>query len=377
MITSTSLAPLRLLIVAIAGAVAPTLAVSQEGHGIVRQSITWRPGTGGPTRVTEQVSGTNQLLQAVHAVSERVVWASGHRGVVLRTLDGGTTWKRLPVPDSDSLEFRDVHAASANTAWILAAGPGARSRIYRTTNGGASWDLQFRNADTAAFYDCFTMLDARRGVAYSDASHGRTNILRTTNGGVNWTLVKQGDVPAPLPAEGAFASSGQCVVQSGPNTVLIATGAPGARMLRSTDAGARWTTSETPFVRAAVSGTTGMAFRDVSRSGGRGMAVAADINRLRLDTSSAALGVTSDGGRTWTLRLRPPLPGALSAVTLVGGANGKIAVVAGFGGAFATDDDGFSWHVINGSLYTGATSAGRTAWITGGGGRITRLDWEK
>ncbi len=326
-------------------------------------------------RVTEQTSGTNQLIQAVHAVNERVVWASGHRGVVLRTLDGGTSWKRLPVPDADSLEFRDVHAASADTAWILAAGAGAKSRIYRTTNGGTSWDLQFRNADTAAFYDCFTMLDARRGVAYSDASNGRTNILRTTDGGASWALVQPANVPAPLPAEGAFASSGQCVAQAGPNTILVATGAPGARLFRSTDAGAIWSTSETPFVRAAVSGMTGMAFRDVSRSGGRGMAVAADINRLRTDTSSAVVGVTADGGRTWTLRPRPPLPGALSAVAWVTGAGPETAVVAGFGGAFATNDDGRTWHTLSSALYTGASSAGRTAWIAGGGGRITRLDW--
>jgi len=322
-------------------------------------------------RITEQTSGTTQLIQAVHAVSDRVVWASGHGGIVLRTRDGGDSWQRLPVPDADSLEFRDVHATSADSAWILAAGAGARSRIYRTVDGGASWQLQFRNADTSAFYDCLAFLDGRRGVAYSDASAGRTLVLRTVDGGGTWALLPPDRVPAPLPEEGAFAASGLCVAAARPSSLFIATGAPGARLFRSTDAGEHWTADSTPFVRGAVAGLTGLAFQDANR----GIAVAADIDRLRTDTSSAVVGVTNDGGRTWTLRLRPPLPGALSGVAWVPGAGPETAVVVGFGGAFATSDAARSWRTISDQVYTGVAASGRTAWIAGGGGRITRLDW--
>lgn len=322
-------------------------------------------------RITEQTSGANQLIQAVHAVSDRVVWASGHGGLVLRTRNGGDSWQRLPVPDADSLEFRDVHATSADSAWILAAGAGARSRIYRTVDGGASWQLQFQNADSSAFYDCLAFLDGRRGVAYSDASGGRTLVLRTMDGGGTWALLPPDRVPAPLPAEGAFASSGLCVAAAPPSSLFIATGAPGARLFRSTDAGESWTAEATPFVRGAVAGVTGLAFQDALR----GIAVAADIDRLRTDTSSAVVGVTVDGGRTWTLRERPPLPGALSGVAWVPGAGGETAVVVGFGGAFVTSDAARSWRTISDQVFTGVSAFGRTAWIAGGGGRITRLDW--
>ena len=61
-------------------------------------------------------------------------------GTIRRTTDGGTTWERRPVTGADStLEFRDVHALSAKVAWVLAAGPGAKSRIYHTRDGGATW----------------------------------------------------------------------------------------------------------------------------------------------------------------------------------------------------------------------------------------------
>src|SRR5690242_4725221 len=102
-------------------------------------------------QVTEQQSGTTQLIQAVSAVSEKVVWVSGHGGTVARTLDGGEHWSLRPVPGAEKLEFRDIHALSADLAWAMSAGPGAQSRIYRTTDGGATWSLQFTNADSAAF----------------------------------------------------------------------------------------------------------------------------------------------------------------------------------------------------------------------------------
>src|SRR5262249_11483232 len=111
----------------------------------------------------EQHSGTSARLQAVSAVNERVVWVSGLRATWARTLDGGETWAADSMQGPDSwLEFRDVHAVSADRAWLLAAGPGDSSRIYHTEDGGRHWALQFQNRDPLAFYDALDFWDARR-----------------------------------------------------------------------------------------------------------------------------------------------------------------------------------------------------------------------
>ncbi len=355
----------RVSSVMLAGLVVSAPALSLHG-----QNASAAPNASLP-RVTTQASHTTQLIQAVHAVNERIVWASGHGGVVLRTVDGGTTWTARPTPAGDTLQFRDVHALNADTAWILSAGNGSASRIYRTTNGGASWALQFINRDTAAFYDCLTFLDRTTGIAYSDASNNRTMLLRTADAGATWGLLAQSAVPQPLPGEGAFASSGLCVVAADPTTAFVATGSPGARLFRSRDAGRTWIVENTPFVRGRVAGLTGLAFTNAMR----GIAVGANIDRLRTDTSMSVVGVTDDAGRTWTMRTRPPLPGALSGVAWVPGAGDEVAVVVGFGGAFITPDAGRTWQTLNDQLFTGVAAAGKTAWIAGGGGRILRLDW--
>src|ERR1044071_1702117 len=119
----------------------------------------------------EQESHTTALLQAVSAVDDSVIWASGHRATWARTVDGGRTWVpgAMTGPDS-TLQFRDVQAVSATTAHLLAAGPGESSRIYKTTDAGHSGQLQFSNLDSLTICDCFAFWDAMHGIAVSDAA---------------------------------------------------------------------------------------------------------------------------------------------------------------------------------------------------------------
>lgn len=324
--------------------------------------------------VSAQPFGVNTLLQAMHAVNDKVVWAAGNNGVVLRTADGGNSWTRLPAPGGDSLQYRDVHAVSETEAWVLSIGNGTASRIYHTTDAGATWTPQFINRDTSAFFDCISVGGRGQAVVFGDASKTpdgrRTNILRTDNGGATWTLLAQHVVPTPLQDEGAFAASGQCVVHSDSSTVYIATGAPGARLFRSRDAGKSWTVENTPFVRGTAAGLTGMAFQSALS----GIVVGADINKLRTDTSASVVGVTNDGGRTWDMRSRPPVPGALAGIVWVQGAGASTAVVSGYGGAAYTHDAGRTWTAINTATSAGVTSYGKTAWL-GGRGTIYRVDF--
>jgi photosystem II stability/assembly factor-like uncharacterized protein len=330
-------------------------------------------GAQSPT-VSAQPIGVNTILQALHAVNDKVVWAAGNNGVVLRTADGGTTWSRLPAPGGDSLQYRDVHAASETEAWVLSIGNGSASRIYHTTDAGATWALQFINRDTTAFFDCLSMNAHGHGVVFGDASTTpdgrRTNILRTENGGQSWTLLAPTAAPAPLQDEGAFAASGQCVVHGDSSTVYIATGAPGARLFRSRNDGKTWAVENTPFVRGTAAGLTGMAFQTAQS----GIVVGADINKLRTDTSVAVVGVTTDGGRTWEMRKRPPVAGALAGIVWVPGAGSLTAVVSGYAGAAYTHDAGLTWTAINTDLSAGVTSHGKTAWL-GGRGVVYKVEF--
>src|SRR5262245_18265181 len=95
---------------------------------------------------TALTSGVSATLRGVSTISDTVAWASGSGSTVLRTADGGQTWQALAVT-GDRLDFRDVDAIDARTAYALSIGNGPASRIYKTTDAGATWTLQYTNQD--------------------------------------------------------------------------------------------------------------------------------------------------------------------------------------------------------------------------------------
>jgi photosystem II stability/assembly factor-like uncharacterized protein len=325
------------------------------------------PAPVGPV-TEEQASGTTALLQAVSAVSDTVVWVSGHRGTYARTTDGGRTWAAAVMPGADSLQFRDVHAVSADTAYLLAAGPGDRSRIYRTDDGGRSWRLQFVNRDSAAFFDCFDFWDERLGVAVSDAVRGRMIVLTTADGGDHWVPVADSGLPEALPGEGAFAASGTCLVAGRGGRAWIGTGAEsGARVYRSADGGRTWAVATTPVVHGPGTGIASLVFF----SERRGLALGGPVGDNAARTANVAR--TADGGVTWEAAGAPTFAGAVYGAAAVPGMAGTV-VAAGPGGLDWSRDEGATWTaVLPGPFWAVGFASVRAGWAVGPRGRIVRI----
>ena len=170
---------------------------------------------------TPQLTGVNARLRGVSAVSHKVAWASGSAGTVLRTTDGGDTWKQVAVPNAAKLDFRDIDAFSAKVAYILSIGNGELSRIYKTTDGGTSWTAQLTNTDPKVFLDAMAFWSADHGIAYSDSIDGQFVIFRATDGRT-WKRIPADALPPALPNEGAYAASGTNVaVHDVPPSVVL------------------------------------------------------------------------------------------------------------------------------------------------------------
>ncbi|HEX6322625.1 MAG TPA: YCF48-related protein, partial [Vicinamibacterales bacterium] len=262
-----------------------------------------------------QRSGTDARLRGISVVDEKVAWASGARGTVLRTIDGGRVWQALKVPGAEKLDFRDVDAVSDRVAYVLSIGNGPDSRIYKTEDSGQTWTLQFQNDDPKAFFDAMAFWDATRGIAFSDSIDGRFVIIRTLDGGTTWTRIPGGSLPPALDNEGAFAASGTNVAVFGKQHVWIGTGAAAtSRVLHSADAGATWTVADTPLAAGPSTGIFSIAFRDARH----GIVVGGDYSKENDAVDNAA--VTSDGGKTW--KLVAGLTGYRSVVAHLGGERG-------------------------------------------------------
>ena len=313
---------------------------------------------------TPQNSRTDVQLRGISAVSAKVAWASGAKGTVLRTIDGGATWETLVIAGADSLDFRDIQAFDQNTAFVLSIGTGDQSRIYKTSDGGKIWQRQFTNSDPKAFYDCFAFWDSTHGIAVSDSVDGKFPLIATADG-MSWNPVAVKNMPAALSSEGAFAASGTCIATFGKNDVWFATGGPAARVFHSADRGKNWTVAETPVIHgAATQGVFSLAFWTAKD----GVAVGGDYKEPTKNESIAA--VTHDGGKTWTLGSKPP-QGYRSAVAV--GASHTLAAV-GTSGADVSHDGGSTWSPMFKEDLNALVLIGNSGWAVGPNGKIVTVN---
>ena len=317
-----------------------------------------------------QTSGVQARLRGVSAVSDRVAWASGADSTVLRTSDGGATWKKLMVT-ADALDFRDIDAIDDRTAYVLSIGNGPASRIYKTTDAGETWRLQFKNDDPKAFYDAMSFWDANHGIVIGDSIDGQFCIITTENGGRSWVRVAANDLPPALENEGAFAASGTNIALFGKSHAWIGTGAGAkARVLRTTDRGRTWTIAETPLIAGASAGIFSVAFRDARH----GVIVGGDYRKENEALDN--LAVISDGGITW--RLVTGLSGFRSVVAYVPTLPGSLVAIGPSGADYSTDD-GRTWTALAGPGFDTLSFARSRpiAYAAGARGSIGRLRFAK
>jgi len=317
-----------------------------------------------------QTSRISAELRGLSPVDSKVVWASGARGTVLRTVDAGAHWQVDTVPDATSLDLRAIRGLSSRSAVAMAAGNAeqGQARIFLTSDAGAHWTLQFSTDVRGVFFDALAFWDATHGIAVSDPVDGRFYIITTEDGGHSWTRVPPEQLPPTLPGEAAFAASGTCLTVQGTRNVWIATGGGAeARVFHSGDGGKSWTVASTP-ARAgnASSGLFSVAFRDARH----GIAVGGDYRQPTKALDNVVL--TSDGGSTWTASPGPVPAGYMSAVTFVPGTSGE-AVAVGLAGTAISTNDGRSWRMVDTTAYNSVAFSARDAgWTVGPGGRIAR-----
>ena len=297
-------------------------------------------------------SGTTANLRGV-SVNGQTVWVSGDKGTVLKTIDGGMTWRSVAPPGVADLDFRDIEAIDDRTAFLMGAGEGPKSRIYKTTDGGASWMLLATNLEPKGFWDCMSFWDPTHGIIVGDPMESRFTVL-TTSDGMTWQTLKG---PSANKDEGAFAASGTCVFTRGTREAWFGTGGVGGgRVFHTADAGQTWSVAKTTIRHDSESaGIFSLAFSDALH----GVAVGGDY--MTPDESAGNVAVTQDGGKTW-VSPKGPAPGGYRSAVVDGTTTGP-------SGTDVSTDGGQTWTKSAGEGYNAISGK----WMAGPNGRIATL----
>lgn len=306
---------------------------------------------------------TDASFRGLDVVSEKVIWASGTGGTVIRTIDGGENWDVIKVPGAEKLDFRDIEAFGENTAYILSIGNGEASRIYKTFDGGKNWKLQFKNTDEKAFFDSIAFWDEKNGMAQSDPIDGKYVFYRTIDG-ENWTKVSPNNLPAANEGEAAFAASGTCIVTMGSKDIWLITGGMDARVFYSKNAGESWKDYKTPIIRGtAGSGIFSIAMRDKKRG------VIVGGNYEKPDEENNNLAFTKNGGKSW--KYTQGIKGYRSGVAYI---DKETIIAVGSNGSDISFTNGKTWLRLDRESYNAVQSSGQNhTWAVGPKGMVSRL----
>ncbi|HRH41714.1 MAG TPA: YCF48-related protein [Pyrinomonadaceae bacterium] len=307
-----------------------------------------------------QTIDTKASFRGLSVVNQNVVWASGTGGTFIKTVDGGKNWTVGKVPEAEKLDFRDVEAFDANTAYLLSIGNGETSRIYKTIDGGKTWEKQFQATNKDIFLDAFAFWDKDHGIAMGDPVNGYFYLLRTDDGGKKWYPLSTDKMFPAKSGEAAFAASGTCIITQGKNNVFMVSGGNEARVFRSTNRGNSWLVSETPITKGTQgSGIFSIAMFDAKNG------VIVGGNYEKPNEVNNNLAFTNDGGKTWTLG--KGLNGYRSGATFM--SDKQIIFAVGSNGSEWTFNKQ-KWNVIDQENYNSIQAKGADIWVVGANGLI-------
>ena len=215
---------------------------------------------------------------------------------VYRSDDGGATWTMVGLESSEHIGMIVVDPRDSDTVWVAAQGPlwasGGDRGLYRTTDGGATWERMLHISDDTGVSEVH--LDPRNpdvmiASAYQRRRHVWTlinggpesGIWRSTDGGETWTEVEEG---LPDVDKGRI---GLAISPADPDVVyaIVEAARDEGGIFRSTDRGASWSK-----MSDYMSGSP-QYYNEL-------VADPHDVDTVySMDTF---LHVTRDGGETWT-----------------------------------------------------------------------------
>jgi len=171
---------------------------------------------------------------------------------VWKTTDGGKTWTHVGLEATQAIARIRVHPTDCDHVWAAALGhpyaPNAERGVFRSTDGGRSWQKTLFRSDRAGAVDLVmapghpeTMFAALWEVSrtpWSLSSGGAgSGLFRSTDGGATWTEITRNQ---GLPG-GTLGKIGVAVSGGRRERVWAIVEAAEGGVFRSDDGGATWT----------------------------------------------------------------------------------------------------------------------------------------
>ena len=218
--------------------------------------VTWRPVTDG--KINSSSVGAVAVCEADPDVVYIGTGETQLRGNVMqgdgvyKSTNGGGSWSHLGLAETQNISRIRIHPTDCNTAWVGAFGvhsmPNPERGVYKTADGGESWDKVLYRDDRSGAAD-ISVHPTNPDIIYAalweawrkswGASSGGpgSGLFKSTDGGDNWNEITRNP---GLPQEGLVGKIGVAVSPVDPERVYTIMENEEGGVFRSDDGGESW-----------------------------------------------------------------------------------------------------------------------------------------
>jgi photosystem II stability/assembly factor-like uncharacterized protein len=300
------------------------------------------------------VAGSNHNVLYVGTGEACIRGNISHGDGVYKSLDGGKNWKNVGLRDSRAIGKVIINPSNPDVVFVAALGhpygPNTERGIFRTTDGGKTWEkVLYKDENTGGIdvaFDphnpniLFAALWQARRTSWSMASGGPgSGLYRSSDGGTTWKRLEEHGLP-----KGPYGKIGVAVAANSDRVyALIEAHNPDGGLYRSDDGGESWQLVnpnhnlwQRPWyymhviadprdenvlyimdVDAYKSTDGGHLFNKVKIPHGdnHGLWIDPLDTRRMIASNDGGVTVTLDGGKNWTLQDNQPTAQFYHAIT--------------------------------------------------------------
>jgi photosystem II stability/assembly factor-like uncharacterized protein len=312
--------------------------------------------------ISALTSFENTSIRGLSVISDDIIWASGSNGMVALSTDGGNTWKWNKVKGYENRDFRDIEAFDQKTAVIMAVAEPAV--ILKTFNGGETWKLVYSDSSKGMFLDAMEFWENGNGMVVGDPIDGKIYVARTGDFGNTWHRYHSRSLPGVEEGEAMFAASGTNIRRFSNLEAMVVTGGKRSRLMIHE----KWI--EIPILQGESStGANSVAIWNQAPKKPRIIVVGGDFTRDSVSEKNCFY--STDLGKSWKYPEQPP-HGYRSCIEFI---NNDFLITCGTSGVDISADGGRTWKLVSEESFHVCQKAkkGNAVYLAGSGGRIARL----
>jgi photosystem II stability/assembly factor-like uncharacterized protein len=310
-------------------------------------------------------SGTKTNLRGLSVVNANVLWVSGSNGMVGRSTNAGKNWKWMTVKGFEKSDFRDIEALGVNTAIIMAISEPAY--LLRTTDGGDTWKIVYENKQKGMFLDAMDFSSPTDGIVVGDPINNKIFLATTKDAGTSWQqLDADGDRLKADSGEAFFAASGSNIRMFGNGHYFLVSGGTRSRLFTNKKV------IDLPLIQGKeTTGANAVAVYERGNLFGSKKIIVVGGDFAADSSITKNCFYSTNSGKKWKSPKRPP-NGYRSSVEYI---SSKYVVTCGLNGVDLSENGGRTWQVLSREAYNTCrlSRMGNAVYLAGPNGKIGRL----